>query len=52
MSRVSFGGEGLSKSSLKREPKVKDQRWKEIEANLRKLQHENQAMQSNLMIQR
>ena len=32
------GNENLEKSNLKKETKIKDQRWKEIESNLRKLQ--------------
>jgi len=40
ISRVSFGGEGLSKSNLKKN-KVKDQRWRDIEEHLRKIQIEN-----------
>lgn len=37
-SRISFGNEKLSSSALRKGHKVKDQRWKEIEANLKKLQ--------------
>jgi hypothetical protein len=48
--RVSFGTENLGKSALKRDPKAKDQRWRDIEENLRRLQIENEAIQSNLLI--
>jgi hypothetical protein len=52
MSRVSFGGEGLGKSAVKKSRKVSDQRFKEIEEHLKRLQNENEAIKSNLMITR
>jgi hypothetical protein len=53
LSRANFGNEQqLANSSFKRTTKVKDQRWREIEANLKKLQLENEAIQSNLQVAR
>lgn len=54
MSRVSFGSENVNvnNSAVKSMPKVKDQRWKQIESNLKRLQLENKAIQSNLQIAR
>ena len=53
MSRVSFGNnDTLTKSSIKKSRKVSEQRFREIEEHLRKVQMENEAIQANLIIYR
>ena len=52
MSRVSFGQEQPAGSSEIKASRVIDQRWKQIEANLKKLQQQNELISSNLQVKR